>query len=242
MIGVAQLSMAVPERAVAEIEAAAKLGCGAFWIQAAAVGDRAPGHPDFDRVWAALCAAGTPFMLHVGTNTQFVTKAWLNNGKPLPPDIVGGGENLRVRDFMTLSFAPQLFLSAMVFDGVFERFPALRGGVIELGAGWVPELLRTLDRAQKIFKRTDPQVAGLSLKASDYIRRQVRFTPFPGEDVGRMIADAGPELFLFSSDYPHPEGTDDPIGRFEHTFKGVSDEAKQQFYYRNFEYMMAPPA
>ena len=49
---------------------------------------------------------------------------------------------------------------------------------------------------------------------------QVRFTPFPGEDVGRMIRDAGPELFLFSSDYPHPEGTDDPIGRFERTLRG----------------------
>jgi predicted TIM-barrel fold metal-dependent hydrolase len=130
----------------------------------------------------------------------------------------------------------------MVFDGVFERFPKLRGGVIELGAGWVPEMLRTLDRAQKIFRKTDPQVAALPIKASEYIRRQVRFTPFPGEDVGQMIADAGPELFLFSSDYPHPEGTDDPVGRFERTFKDVSDEAKQQFYHRNFEYMMAPPA
>jgi hypothetical protein len=101
---------------------------------------------------------------------------------------------------MVLSFAPQMFLSAMVFDGVFERFPALRGGVIELGAGWVPEFLRHLDLAQRTFRKSDPQVAGPSLKPSDYIRRQVRFTPFPGEDVGRMIRDAGPELFLFSSD------------------------------------------
>jgi predicted TIM-barrel fold metal-dependent hydrolase len=228
----------MPDRAVAEIEAAVKLGCGAFWIPATPVDDRSPGHPDFDPIWAALCAAGTPFMLHVGPNTQFVPKAYLNNGKPLPPDIVGGGENLRVRDFVTLSFAPQLFLASLVFDGVFERFPALRGGVIELGAGWVPEMLRTLDMSQKIFKRTDPSVAALPMKASEYIRRQVRFTPFPGEDVGRMIKDAGPELFLFSSDYPHPEGTDDPIGRFERTLADLGDDARQQFYSRNFEHMM----
>jgi predicted TIM-barrel fold metal-dependent hydrolase len=238
LIGVGQLSLAVPERAVAEIEFAAKLGCGAFWIPAAPVGDRSPGHPDFDQVWAALCAAKTPFMLHVGPNSDFVPKAYLNNGKPLPPDIVGGGENLRVRDFVALSFAPQLFLTSLVFDGVFERFAALRGGVIELGAGWVPEMLRTLDMSQKIFKRTDPQVAALPLKASEYIRRQVRFTPFPGEDVGHMIRDAGPELFLFSSDYPHPEGTNDPVGRFERTFEGISADAKEQFYSRNFEHMM----
>jgi predicted TIM-barrel fold metal-dependent hydrolase len=177
-------------------------------------------------------------MLHVGPNKQFVSKAWLNNGKPIPPDLIGGGENLRVRDFMTLSFAPQLFLTSLVFDGVFERFPDLRGGVIELGAGWVPEMLRTLDRAQKIFKKTDPNVAALPLKASEYIRRAVRFTPFPGEDVGRMIADAGPELFLFSSDYPHPEGTDDPVGRFERTMPGLSEDVKAQFYSKNFADML----
>jgi uncharacterized protein len=53
-----------------------------------------------------------------------------------------------------------------------------------------------------------------------------------------MIRDAGPELFLFSSDYPHPEGTDDPIGRFERTLEGVDDDAKAGFYHRNFEHMM----
>jgi len=84
---------------------------------------------------------------------------------------------------MLLSIGPQQFLTALVFDGVFARFPRLRGGVIELGAGWVPEYLRTLDLSQKIFKRTDPSVEALPLKASEYIRRAVKFTPFPGEDV-----------------------------------------------------------
>jgi hypothetical protein len=29
---------------------------------------------------------------------------------------------------------------------------------------------------------------------------------------------------MFSSDYPHPEGTTDPLGRFERTLSGVSDK------------------
>ncbi|MDD9968735.1 MAG: amidohydrolase family protein [Myxococcales bacterium] len=238
LIPVGQLSFQEPQRAVAEIAEGVKLGCGAFWIPGQPVGDRSPGHPDFDPVWQALVDHGVPFMLHVGPNLNVVSKAWLNNGKPVPPDIVGGGENLRVRDFVTLSFGPQLYLTSLVFDGVFERFPALRGGVIELGAGWVPEFLRTLDMSQKIFKRTDPAVKALPMRASEYIRRHVRFTPFPGEDVGRMIRDAGPDLFLFSSDYPHPEGTDDPVGRFERTFKDLNDEARELFYHKNFDYMM----
>ena len=238
LLAVGQVSLADTGRAVAAIKEGVADGCKAFWIPATPAGERSPGHNELDPVWQTLCDLHVPFMLHVGPNSLLVPKQYLNNGKPLPPDIVGGGENLRVRDFMALAFAPQMFLTSLVFDGVFERFPSLRGGVIELGAGWVPEFLRTLDTSQKIFKRSDPQVAALSLRASDYIRRQVRFTPFPGEDIGRMIRDAGPELFLFSSDYPHPEGTDDPIGRFEHRLRDIDEPTKEQFYSRNFQYMM----
>ncbi len=240
LIAVGQLSLADPKRCVEEMEEGVRLGCGAFWVPGMPVGDKSPGHSDFDNVWQSFVDLGVPFMLHVGPNSRTKLSAYENNGLPRPKDITGaeGGENLRVRDFMLLSIGPQQFLTALVFDGVFERFPALRGGVIELGAGWVPEYLRTLDLSQKIFKRTDQSVAALPLKASDYIRRAVKFTPFPGEDVGRMIADAGAALFLFSSDYPHPEGTDDPIGRFERTFKHIGEEAKEKFYYGNFQEMM----
>ncbi|HMP63202.1 MAG TPA: hypothetical protein PKA17_09005 [Phenylobacterium sp.] len=70
------------------------------------------------------------------------------------------------------------------------------------------------------------------------MRKHIKFTPFPGEDVGHLIADAGAELFLFSSDYPHPEGTTDPIGRFERTFAELTEDERERFYSRNFEEMM----
>jgi uncharacterized protein len=241
LIAVGQVSLADPARCVKEMQEGMRLGCGAFWIPGMPVRDKSPGHPDFDIVWQAFCDLNVPFMLHVGPNAHVKLAEYENNGQPRPKDITGaeGGENLRVRDFMLLSIGPQQFLTALVFDAVFERFPALRGGVIELGAGWVPEYLRMLDLSQKIFKRTDPSVAALPVKASEYIRRAVKFTPFPGEDVGRLIKDAGPDLFMFSSDYPHPEGTDDPIGRFERTFKDISEDAKNKFYSGNFQKMMA---
>src|SRR6266480_2835297 len=108
---------------------------------------------------------------------------------------------------MVLSFAPQMFLAALVFDGVFDRFPKLRGGAIELGASWVPDLLVRLDRGLRLFSKTDSSIGALSLAPSEYIRRQFKFTPFPGEDVGKLLRETGAELFMFSSDYPHPEGT-----------------------------------
>lgn len=238
LIAVGQVSLVDPERAIAEIDEGIKMGCGAFWVPASPAGERSLGHVDLDPVWRLLAERGVPFLFHVGPATKVFPKEYFNNGHPLPKDRLGGGENLRAKDFMVLSFAPQMALSAMVFDGVFERFPQLRGGVIELGAGWVAEFLRQLDLSFRAFRKSDPQLEALSLKPSEYIRRQVKFTPFHGEDVGRMIRECGSELFLFSSDYPHPEGTRDPIGHFERTLDGVAEEAKARFYWQNFSEMM----
>ena len=76
----------------------------------------------------------------------------------------------------------------------------------------------------------------LSMLPSEYFRRQVRFTPFAGEDVGGLIDQTGPELYLFSSDYPHPEGTRDPIGKFEASLDehGIDDAGRHQFYDANY--------
>ena len=63
-------------------------------------------------------------------------------------------------------------------------------------------------------------------------------TPFATEPVGWMIEQAGDDLFLFSSDYPHPEGTRDPVGRFERSLAGVAEPAKDRFYAGNFAAMM----
>jgi predicted TIM-barrel fold metal-dependent hydrolase len=238
LIAVGQVSLVDPERALEEVREGIALGCRAFWIPASPAGERSLGHGDLDPIWRLLSERGVPFVFHVGPATKVFPKEYFNNGKPLPKDRLGGGENLRVKDFMVLSFAPQMALASMVFDGVFERFPTLRGGVIELGAGWVAEFMRQLDLGFRSFRKSDAQLEALSLKPSEYIRRQVKFTPYHGEDVGRMIRETGAELFLFSSDYPHPEGTRDPIGHFERTLNGIPADLKERFYWQNMAEML----
>jgi len=239
LYGVAFVPLENPARAIAETESAIAKGLKAVMFSAGPAGERSPGHPDFDPIWAKLEASRTPFVLHIGPGTKTQPRAFQNNGPERAPDLHGGGENLRFCDYIMLSFAPQVWLTAMIYDGVFERFPALRGGVIESGAGWAPEFLRELDLGLRSFGRTDPYLQAMEMKPSEYLRRAVKFTPFPGEDVGRMIADGGADLFMFSSDYPHPEGTNDPIGRFERTISDFDEETKDKFYRRNFEEMMS---
>jgi predicted TIM-barrel fold metal-dependent hydrolase len=239
LIAVGVVPLDDPQQAKAEIEAAIDGGCGAIWTPAAPAGERSPGHPDLDPVWATLAERGVPFMLHVGAASPHLPPAYHNNGHPRPKDWLGGGENLRAKDYFSLCFAPQNFLCSLALDGVFDRHPRLRGGVIELGAGWVPDFLRRMDQAWKGWRKTDPVVGALSMPPSEFIRRAVRFTPFATEDAGTIIREGGEELFLFSSDYPHPEGTRNPIERFEASFEGFDEATKDRFYRRNFEDMFA---
>lgn len=240
LVGVGFLPLNDPERSVVALEEGLELGCGALWVANAATGGRSPAHVDNDVVWAAVQAAGVPIVLHIGGGRTGVSKAWHENGRPKPVDLHGGGENLRAKDLPAVHQTAEVFLSVMVLDGVFERFPDLRCGVIEMGASWVASLMARLDYAFKSFRKTEPMLGELSLTPSEYLRRQVRFTPYPGEDVASMIALTGPELYLFSSDYPHPEGTRDPIGSFERSFaeRDIDEPAKQRFYEDNYRQLL----
>jgi predicted TIM-barrel fold metal-dependent hydrolase len=240
LVGVGFLPLHDPERSLTAVDEALELGCGALWVAHAPSAGRSPAHTDNDPVWAKVQEAGVPIVLHIGGGRNTIAKAWHQNGRARPVDLHGGGENLRAKDLPSVHHAAETFLTAMVLDGVFERFPNLRCGVIEMGASWVPSLLHRLDYAARSFSRTEPMLTELTLDPSDYVRRQVRFTPFPGEDVAEMIAGSGPELYLFSSDYPHPEGTKDPIGRFERSFDEhhTDEAARQRFYEDNYRTLL----
>ena len=126
------------------------------------------------------------------------------------------------------------FLSVMILDGVLERHRGLRGGAIELGATWVPGMLRRLDHAASIWARSEPELRTFTRAPSEQARQQLAFTPYPFEDVGALIRDSSPELYLFSSDYPHTEGGRNPIGRFEASLGDLSEAIRQSFYSDNF--------
>ena len=131
--------------------------------------------------------------------------------------------------------AAQKFISVLVLDGVLERHPALRGAVIELGAGWVPDMIRRLDHAAEIWAKSEPHLAEMRRRPSEQIRAQLRFTPYPFEDVAAFVRESSEELYLFSSDYPHAEGGRDPIGRFERSTAALSTSAKSKFFSENFQ-------
>jgi predicted TIM-barrel fold metal-dependent hydrolase len=129
-------------------------------------------------------------------------------------------------------------MATLIFDGVFDRFEQLKWGAIELGAAWVPGWMRSMDSAAHAFMKNEERLKRLSATPSEIVRRQLRVTPYPHEDVGWIIRNAGDEVCLFSSDFPHIEGGRNPIKRFDESLAGCSATAIERFYTTNFIDMM----
>ena len=238
LLAVAFVPLQDPQRAVQCAVDALEVGCRAMWIPHGVPTDRSPTHPDYDELWRTIEAAGVPIVLHLGANGgNQLPPTYHNNGRDPGKDFVGGGENLRSKDFLNLFHDAENLLSCMVLDGVFEKFPQLMCGVIELGAGWVPNLLRSLDLSVRAFGKHEPELDKLTMAPSDYIRRNVRFTPWHFEDTGWLIRECGAELFLFSSDWPHPEGGRDPITEFGSSLAdaGIAPADMAGFWQGNFQ-------
>jgi len=153
-------------------------------------------------------------------------------------DFHGGEENFTSLSFMPIPQSVQITLAALIIDGVLDRHPRLRFGAIELGASWVPSWMRFMDSAAGAFIKNEERLQKLSLKPSEFVQRQVRATPYPHEDVGWIIANAGEEVCLFSSDYPHVEGGRNPLKRFNDSLSQTNARAKQRFFCDNFVDLM----
>jgi predicted TIM-barrel fold metal-dependent hydrolase len=179
-----------------------------------------------------------PVVFHVGGGGRLIDPVYFDNGLPPVPDFHGGDGNFRSVDYMTIPYPVMTTLGTMIIDGVLDRFPDLRVGVIEQGGSWVPGWMRSLDSAADAFRRNEERLQLLRALPSEIIRQQVRVTPYPHEDAGWMIEQAGAEIFLFSTDYPHVEGGRNPLGRFERSLAAVDAPQRRRFYCDNFEDLM----
>ncbi|MDQ3148050.1 MAG: amidohydrolase [Actinomycetota bacterium] len=230
------------ERAVAMAEEAVAMGAAALLVASGCPRGHSPSHRSLDPVWAVAEEAGIAVVFHVGGTAALIDPGYFANGLPVPADFHGGEENFRSVDYMGIPGPPAQTLATMIFDGVLERFPRLRLGVIEQGAIWVPSWMRQMESAFEAFARHEERLQQLSMRPSEYVRRSIRFTPYPTEDVGWIIDQAGPDVCLFSSDYPHVEGGRRPIERFEASLGDCSEDVRRRFYCDNFLDLMGTAA
>ena len=201
-------------------------------------GAKASTHPDFDAVWKEIEENDIAITLHVGADNGWdpVPLSFYNNGSNVPTHKEGDAPRDALA-YMGISYCAELFLASMIFDGVFSRFPKLRVGVVELGASWIISWMKHLDQSYRAFRRLQ-DLSQVELLPSEYVQKHIKVTAFPGEDIGWLLNNGAADLMMFASDYPHHEGTNDPISRFEKTMSDVSEESKTKFYSENFKTLL----
>ncbi len=209
------------------------LGCKALLIPSRCPNGHSPSHMEFDPIWAMAQEAGLPVVFHVGGEEK-LNPHYFNNGLPKVKDFHGGEENFTSVSYMMIPHSVMTSLAAMIFDGVLNRFPRLKIGAIELGASWVPGWMRNMDSGYAAFYKGEERLKKLSMKPSDFVKRQLRVTPYPHEDAGWIIANTSEDVCLFSSDFPHVEGGRNPLKRFDESLTGLPLRAIQSFYADNF--------
>jgi uncharacterized protein len=234
-IGYVPLSLG-PARALAIAQQGFKDGCYSFMVDTNEPDHRAQSftHPDFDIVWAAFSDANVPVVCHVAVNGHYraVSPSFRNNGKSSLE--LGGDAPAGELGLMTIGNSVQIFLAALIFDGVFERHPKLKCISMEHAGSWLPSWLKSLDYTAGLFKRQRK----FNELPSDTARQRIKVSPFAGEPVGWIIDNVGPEMLVFASDYPHPEGTADPIGKFEASMGECDTNTMDAFYYGNMADLM----
>ena len=238
LLPVTYIPLANIDRSIEIAKLAIQSGSSALLIPWACPKNHSTSHIGFEPIWSMAEESGIPILFHVGSADFVLPKAHSLNGMPKVKDFHGGEENFRSISYMAISSGPMQALSLLILDGVLERHPHLKFGVIELGSVWVPGFMKQLDSAFEAFSRHEERLQSLSLKPSEYINRQVRVTPYPTEPTGWVIKEAGSDIFMFSSDYPHVEGGRNPLARFEKSIEGISHEAQDKFFRLNFENLM----
>jgi predicted TIM-barrel fold metal-dependent hydrolase len=178
-------------------------GVRAAMIAPALVEGKPLSHPDLDRAWAAFEHHGITPCFHVADQPKIFDDAWYTDRNELGVSAV---------DTVLLYVPAALALTDLILNGVLERHPGLRIGVIELSAVWVPLFLMMLDGGTEFIRRLSGRTNKLSMRPSEYFRRLVRVSSFAYElprNLERMLG--GSDVLMCCSDYPHSEGTASPL-------------------------------
>jgi predicted TIM-barrel fold metal-dependent hydrolase len=188
--GLALLPLWDVDQAVRELERSAALGHKGAMIWGYPPADRPYFSPMYDPLWAAAQDLRMPLSLHI---------------------VTGMGDESRV-DFTAaavrytaLVHEVQRSISQLVQGGVLERFPHLQIVAAESDIGWLPHWMQRMDHGSEKFGAL--MDVRLSMKPSEYVRRQVWLT-FMDDAVGASnLEQIGADTFMWGSDFPHTDST-----------------------------------
>jgi predicted TIM-barrel fold metal-dependent hydrolase len=215
LLGVAVAPLHDPALAEAEIRRAAEHdGIRAVMIRPNPIDGRSLHHPDNDRVFSALEELDVTLSLHEGRGGH--------------SDFAGNRfDTWYASHVVSHPFEMMLALTSLTVEGVFDRHPRLRVGVLEAGTGWLTWWLHRLDEHHEMFgPRERPD---LKMKPSEYfVEHCVIGTDTDDDFVNQTIETVGADRVAWSSDFPHLEATyPDGVEKFLAMSKLGDDDARR---------------
>ena len=221
--GLALISLYDPKEGAQELERCAKLGLKGAMIWCSPPADQPYSSELYDPFWAAAQDLDMPVSLHAITGMERI---------PWEYD----AEKRAMRSTVTPHEIEKSF-SILILSGVLERFPRLKIVSAENNCGWLPYYLQRMDRGFARFGPSGtvtPWPTKLTLKPSEYFRRQMYCT-FIDDSFGVASRHwIGVDNVMWSSDYPHTASTwphsRDIIAR---DFKEVSEVEKRKIVREN---------
>ena len=195
--GIAMLNVDDVPEAVKELERCAKMGFVGAMMTVYPIEGRSYDRPEYEPLWAAAQDLGMPLSLHINTNRP------------------GIGQEFQDIDSMSATFLAnvdhwvRMSLGYMIFSGVFERYPKLQVGSVEMELSWVPHFLDRIDytytqRSQELSQEWRFKDGALP---SDFFHSNV-FLGFQEDALGIRDRDIiGVDQLLWGGDYPHQEST-----------------------------------
>ena len=194
--GIAMVNIDDVQSGIKELERCEKMGLAGAMITVYPPEDRSYDSPEYEPLWATAQDLGVPLSLHIGTN------------RPGPGQEFVDLRSLRPAFFANVDHWVRMSLAHMIYSGVFERFPKLQVGSIEMELSWVPHFL---DRMDYNYTQRAPGDNWYRYKEdmlpSDYFHRNV-FLGFQEDALGiRDRQIIGVDNLLWGSDYPHFEST-----------------------------------
>ncbi len=185
-----------PELAVKELQRLAKAGATSVMLPTNVYGKNM-GDPFFDPIYEVAQDLGVTLSVHPQTG---------HDGIPGISGVMGAGSRrfFKYVYVHTTAFPFELMIALMhmIGEGVFDRFPRLRVGYMEGGAGWLPFWMERLDEH---VEKLAPQMPDLKRMPSEIIRSDQIVLTCESEESGldRVMEFSGLGTILYASDYCH---------------------------------------
>lgn len=222
----AHLTLRDADWAIAQLAALDAAGVELAMIAPAPVDGKPLSHPDHERIWSAFVDHGVTPVFHVADQPRMFADCWY------PPD---EDSFVPAIESAFIWVPPAIALTDMILNGVFDRHPRLRVGIVELSSIWVPQFMLMIDGSLDFTSRLNGTDVTLSKRPSEYLREHVRISSFAYEDPARLTRKSG-DLFMLCSDYPHSEGTDSPLPDYQRA--GCDPAADGGLFHDNVELLL----